>query len=225
LEAYGERVATLAEDLYLLADDAATGRPLIPPAHLDLGLGGALLLDLALRQRVVFDGARVAVVAKGTLGKMLLDSAIKKISGTSTRHEPDYWVRHLARGARRAVQERLVDGGVLRHDDHRLLRIVPVHRTREVDGRLHHELVDHLYDAVVLDHTPSVETAALAMLALAVGLEERLFPRSDREVIRRRMAEVAVGCRDGAWVATAVRAAVNAVDAALGVVPTSAALP
>jgi hypothetical protein len=123
------------------------------------------------------------------------------------------------------VQKQLVDVGVLRHDDHRLLRIVPVHRTPEVDGRLHHELVDHLYEAVVLDRHPSVETAALAMLALAVGLEERLFPRSDREAVRRRMAEVAARCRDGAWVATAVRSAVNAVDAAVGVVPTSPALP
>jgi hypothetical protein len=155
----------------------------------------------------------------------LLDEALAKLTRTDSRREPDYWVRHLAHGARRAVQERLLHIGVLQHDEHRVLRIVPVHRTREADGRLHHELVDHLYDAVVLGHTPSVETAALAMLALAVGLEERLFPRSDRKAIRRRMAEVAAGCRDGAWVATAVTAAVTAVDAAVGVVPTSAAMP
>jgi Golgi phosphoprotein 3 (GPP34) len=223
--AYRVAVAILAEDLYLLADDAATGRPLVPAAHLDLGLGGALLLDLALRYRIACGGARVAVVTQRPTGEMLLDSAIERMTRTETAHDPGYWVRHLARGARRAVQKQLVDVGVLRHDDHRLLRIVPVHRTPEVDGRLHHQLVDHLYDAVVLDHTPTVETAALAMLALAVGLEERLFPRSDREAIRRRMAEVAAGCRDGAWVASAVTTAVNAVDAAVGAVPTSPALP
>ena len=50
--AYRVGVVTLAEDLYLLADDPATGRPLVDVAHLDLGLGGALLLDLALRQRI-----------------------------------------------------------------------------------------------------------------------------------------------------------------------------
>jgi hypothetical protein len=37
LAAYGDGVVTLAEDLYLLADDPATGRPLVDPAHLDLG--------------------------------------------------------------------------------------------------------------------------------------------------------------------------------------------
>jgi hypothetical protein len=70
-------VVTLAEDLYLLADDAATGRPLIQPAHLDLGLGGALLLGLALRHRVVCDGARVAVVAQRPTDEPLLERAIE----------------------------------------------------------------------------------------------------------------------------------------------------
>jgi len=53
------------------------------------------------------------------------------------------------------------------------------------------------------------------MLALAVGLEERLFPRSDREAIRRRMAEVAAECRDGAGLPPPC-AAVDAADAAVG---------
>ena len=42
-------MVTLAEDLYLLAGDGASGRLLVDPVHLDLGLGGALLLDLAVR--------------------------------------------------------------------------------------------------------------------------------------------------------------------------------
>src|SRR5690349_11412095 len=48
----GRHMETLAEDLYLLACDEATGRSRIPAAYLDLGLGGAVLLDLARRGRV-----------------------------------------------------------------------------------------------------------------------------------------------------------------------------
>ena len=54
-------MVTLAEDLYLLAAIAAAGRRLIDVAHLDLGLGGALLLDLALRKRVVHADEQVTV--------------------------------------------------------------------------------------------------------------------------------------------------------------------
>lgn len=134
-------------------------------------------------------------------------------------------MHHLARGANRAVQDRLVDVGVLQRDDHRILRVIPLHRTHETDGRLHHELLDHLHDAVVLGHPASPETSALALLALAVGLDRHLFPRSDRQAIRSRMREVAAGCAGGAWAAAAVAGAVNAVDAAMGITPGVASLP
>jgi hypothetical protein len=89
-------------------------------------------------------------------------------------------LRHLGRGTHQAVQDRAVDIGILQRDDHRVLHVIPVERTHETDGRLHHELVGHLPDAVVLGYSASSETSALALLALAVGLDLHLFLRSGR---------------------------------------------
>jgi hypothetical protein len=208
-------MVSLAEDLYLLAGDGSTGRLLIDTTHLDLGLGGALLLDLAVRGHVGLADSHVVVTGGPPTGEPLLDTALTTVVGGARGHGPDHWVRHLARGAHRAVQNRLVDAGVLRRDDGRLLHVIPVHRTHESDGRLHHALLDQLNDAVVLGHPPSPETAALASLVLAVGLERHLFPRSDRHEIRRRMAEIA----GGGWVTPAVSGAVTVVDIALGLGP------
>jgi Golgi phosphoprotein 3 (GPP34) len=216
---YRVPVVTLAEDLYLLGSDAASGRLLVDPVHLDLGLGGALLLDLAMRERVTLVDEHVILTREGPTGEPLLDTALAEIVRAPRGHDPDHWVRHLGHAAHRTVQRRLVDLGVLRREDDRILRVIPVHRTRETDGRLHHELVDHLHDAVVLDHPPSAETAALAALALALGLDRHLFPRADRRAVTERMAEVAATCPEAAWVATAVRSAVVGVDAAMGIVP------
>ncbi len=221
LRAYRVGVVTLAEDLYLLSDDPATGRPLIDVAHLDLGLGGALLLDLALRKRVVHADEQVTVTEAGPTGESLLDRALAAVAKPGRPHGPDHWVRHLGRGAHRAVQDRLVDIGILQRDDHRILHVIPVHRTHETDGRLHHELIGHLRDAVVLGHSASSETSALALLALAVRLDRHLFPLSDRHAIRTRLGEIATDCADGAWVGAAVAGAVAAVDAALGIEPGS----
>jgi hypothetical protein len=208
-------VVTLAEELYLLADDSATGKPLIDTTHLDLGLGGALLLDLALRGRVALVDSHVAVTDPAPTGDPLLDAALATASSATRAHDPEHWVRHFARGARHAVQDRLVATGVLQRDDRKVLGFIPVHRTHEADARLHHELVDHLHDAVVLGHRPSRETAALASLALAIGLERHLFPRSDRRAVEQRMAEIA----EGRWVGSAVRHAIDAVNAAFGITP------
>ena len=214
-------MVSLAEDLYLLADDPATGRPLIDIAHLDLGLGGALLLDLALRQRIAHADEQVKLTQQGPTGEPLLDRALAVVAKPDRLHGPDHWVRHLGRGAHRAVQDRLVDIGILQRDAHRLLHVIPVHRTHETDGRLHHELIGHLRDAVVLGHSASSETSALALLALAVGLDRHLFPLSDRSSIRTRLGEIGTDCADDAWVGAAVAGAVAAVEAARGIVPGS----
>jgi hypothetical protein len=217
---YGVVVVTLAEDLYLLALDVTGNRMLIEPLHLDLGLGGALLLDLAVRERIAPANGHVAMVLEEPTGEPLLDAALTEI-GRARARDPGHWIRHLGRGAHHSVQDHLVDLGVLERDDGRILRFIPVHRTREADGRLHHELVDHLHDAVVLGHPPSCESAALAALALAVGLDRHLFPRADQGAVRRRMTEVAAECRAGGWITASVSAAVNALDAGFGVLPGS----
>jgi hypothetical protein len=208
-------MVSLAEDLYLLASDSPTGRLLIDTTHLDLGLGGALLLDLAVRGHVELTDSHVVVTGMPPTGEPLLDAALTTIAGEARGHGPDYWVHHLAHGAHRAVQNRLVEAGVLQRQEGRLLHVIPVHRTHECDGVLHRELLDHLNDSVVLGQPPPPKTAALASLALAVGLERHLFPRSDRHEIKRRMAEIA----DGGWVDPAVSGAVTVVDVALGLGP------
>jgi len=208
-------MVTLAEDLYVLACHADTGRLLIPTTSLDLGLGGALLLDAVLRDRVALVHSHVVVVDPAPVGEPLSDAALRSVGGDAKAHEPEYWVRHLARGARHAVQNRLVAAGVLRMEDHKVLGLIPVHHTHQTDGRLGHELMDHLTDAVVLGRKPDRFTVALVSLALAVGLEPHLFPRSDQRAIRRRMQDIA----DGEWVGSAVRHEIDAVNAVLGIGP------
>jgi Golgi phosphoprotein 3 (GPP34) len=206
-------VVTLAEDLFLLASHEATGRTRIQPAHLDMGLGGALLLDLVLHERVALADSHVVVVNPEPVGNPLLDAALFTIVAESKPHGPDHWVRHLARGARPAVQARLISAGILRMEDHKVLGLIPVHHTHHADVRIEHELEDRLHDAVVLGHPASLEITALVSLVLAVGLERYLFPRSDRRAIQRRMEEIA----DAEWVGAAVKHVIDAVNAALGI--------
>ena len=203
---------TLAEDLFLLACDGATGKAHISTTYLDLGLGGALLLELVLRERIALVDEHVAVVDPAPVGDSLLDDALRDIASNTRRREPDYWVRHFAKGTHSAVRTRLVAAGVWSDDAHKVFGLIAVYHTHQVDDRIEHELVRRLHDAVVLGHRPSRETAAVVSLALAVGLESHLFPRSDRRAIRHRMREIA----DGEWVGAAVRHVIDAIEATLG---------
>jgi len=203
----------LTEDLYLLACDDVSGKTLIDSAYLDLGLGGALVLDLVLLERVALVDDHVTVIDSAPTGDRMLDVALSRMAGQTKPRDPSYWVRHLAKGARHAVEEHLVAAGVLQLDDHRVLGLIKVHRTPEADGRIKHELVGRLHDAVVLGYPASRETAAVASLALAVGLERHLFPRADRRAVKHRLQEIA----EGQWMGTAVKQAIGAIQAAAGI--------
>jgi hypothetical protein len=204
----------LAAELFLVSCHKVTGRARIATTHLDLGLGGALLLELVLRGRVELIDDHVVVVDRSSSGDPLLDGALAAVADDARPRSPDHWIRHLARGTRAAVKRRLVASGILEEvDDHRVLGLFPVHHTHQADGRLEHEPVERLHDAVVLGRPPDRETAALVSLALAVGLEQCLFPRSDRRAVRHRMEEIA----EGEWVGVAVRHSIDAQDAALGI--------
>jgi hypothetical protein len=101
--AYGGPVVTLAEQFYLLAEDPSTGRAVIESTHLGLGLSGALLLDLALRERVALVDSCVVVTSNTLTGEPLLDAALTSLARGARGHGPDHWVRHLARGAHLVV--------------------------------------------------------------------------------------------------------------------------
>ena len=208
-------MAALADELFLLGYDGASGKPLVSTAYLDLGLGGALLLDLVLHERATLDGDRVLAAAAagdaaGT-GDALLDGALGRIRGEATPRKPEHWVRRLSKGTRDAVQRRLVDAGILRLEQHKVLGLIPVRRTPEVDGRVEAELVGRLRDVVLSGATPDARTAAIVSLALAFGLERHLFPGAARRAVARRMQQVA----EGEWAGAAVSKAVAAVNAAV----------
>ena len=207
-------MSTLAEELFLLADDRASGRPLIDHTHLDLGLGGALLSDLLLRQRIALVDIHVCAIDLTDTGDELLDKALNSIAHEGRSHEPDYWVRHLARTVYHDVRGRLLGEGVLRRDDHKVFGLVPVHLTPQRDVSVERGLTDRLLDAVVLGHPASPRTAALASLVLAVGLEHHLFPRCDQRAIQRRIAALT----GEQWAVEAVTHTINATNAALGII-------
>jgi Golgi phosphoprotein 3 (GPP34) len=210
-------VVTLAEDLLLLASDETSGRARIPLIRLELGLGGARLLDLVLRDRIRLVDGHVSIAVPGAVDEPLLDDALAIIAAEARPREPVHWVRRLAKGARQVVQERLITAGVLRLEEHKLLGLIPVRHMQEIDTRIEHDLMLRLNQVVVLGHPASRETTAMVSLVLALGLERQLFPRSDQRAVRHRMHEIA----EGEWVGEAIRHAVDAADTTLGVGPGS----
>lgn len=213
----GGMTTLLAEDLLLLLLDDETGSA--TSSYVDVALGGAVLLELALagavtvRERTsIWSGAKVAVTpGTTTLGDPLLDSALPLVAERE-RSASDL-VHRLGKGVQDVLAERLAARGLLRRQDDKVLGLFP--RTRWLAADTAHE-VDvrrHLTAVLVQGLEPDARTGALVALLSAVdkapaSVDHDGVPKRE---VRRRAKEVA----QGAWAADAVKDAIAASTAAI----------
>src|SRR5687768_4580671 len=85
---YGQ-LMNLPEEFILLAYDE-DGTPLTDGTHLDNGLGGAVLLELALAGRVDVVGKRVTVLDPSRTGDPLADDALARLVAAERDRKPGH---------------------------------------------------------------------------------------------------------------------------------------
>src|SRR5215213_9951952 len=124
----------LAEDLLLIVTDDDTGELATSSAEVDVALGGALLTELALMERVDVAGpdegvreGRLVVRNASPTGDEVLDDALATV-GEKEGKKPQGVVSALGKRTRVRLYERLAGSGVLRAEKGRVLGIVPRHR-------------------------------------------------------------------------------------------------
>jgi hypothetical protein len=202
----------LAEEFTLLAYDEH-GTPVTDGTHLDNGLGGAVLLDLALAGRVDVVDRRVAVLDPAPTGDPLLDEALALIAAEKGRR-PGHWVTKLAKRTRPLVLARLVDQGVLTVQKDRVLGVFPRTKYPAAQGGEPPAEVEtrrRLEAAMAGDGPVDPRTAALCALVAATDLDRKVFGGMDRKRVKARLKEVS----EGAWAAAAVRKVIADIQAAV----------
>ncbi|MCM0620397.1 GOLPH3/VPS74 family protein [Nocardioides bruguierae] len=206
--------ALVSEDLLLLLLDVDRGT--VPSGYApDLGLGGALMVDLALgghvdlAEREGMWRGQVVVPLDGVPAPEdgLLAAALARVA--EKPRSPKDAVTRLGKDARGALADRLVARGLVEQVDEKVLWLFPRTRWPEADGRHERELRAALRATLLDDADPDLRTAALVALLHAVGHVHRVVHADgvgDREVKRRAKA-VADRLGDGGWPAAAVTAA------------------
>ncbi|MCO8276526.1 GPP34 family phosphoprotein [Actinoplanes sp. TRM 88003] len=203
----------LVEEFTLLAYDD-DGTPLIDGTHLDHGLGGGLLLELAMAGRVDVNDKKVVVPDISPTGDPLLDGALMRITGDDKPRKPGHWVNKFAQDTRPQVLDRLVAEGILRTEKDKVLWVFPrtkypaahgVEPVQETAAR------DRMRQAVLGTGAVEPRTAALCALVAATGLDGKVFAGLDRKVVQARLREIS----EGAWAAEAVKKTIDEIQAAV----------
>lgn len=203
----------LLEELVLLAYDD-DGRRIVEGTRLDYTLGGALLVELALAERIGVEGGRVVVLNTTPVDDGLVTQALNRIRTDGRDRKPGHWVRKLAEGVRQPVLDRLVAGEVLTVVHSRVMIVFPRTRYPAVHGVepvAETEARGRMLAAVQGEGPVEPRTAALCALVSAAEMERKIFADLDRKMVRARLREIS----EGEWAAEAVHRTIRDVQMAV----------
>ncbi|MET7334956.1 GPP34 family phosphoprotein [Nonomuraea sp. NPDC005650] len=206
----------IVEDLMLLMLDDETGA-IAGVGTLHYTLGGAVLVELALRGRVETDGGRpglngpkVIAVGDGPLSDPLLQSAYEKVAERPQRVQS--LLLAIGGGLWKPVIDRLVERGLIRRESRRVLGVFRTTRLPAEDTGHEAELRRKVRAVLEDGGSPDARTAAvIALLSSSGTLPALRPPLAWSAKVRERAKEL----ENGSWGAAAVNTAVARTAAAI----------
>ena len=201
---------TFAEEILLLLLDDETGEFVPAPAwSRQSALAGAVLMDLALQNRIDTDLRKLFVVDPSPTGDDLLDPILAEIVAENEIHDARHWVEHLAAEKAGWIQTHslacLVKRGILESERGRLLWAFRVRRYPTIDDKAEREVKLRIMQVLFSEAIPSPRDIVIICLADACRLFHQIMSKREVEQARERIDVVRRMDLIGQAVANAVR--------------------
>ena len=201
------------EIMLLLLDDEGGEFMRVSETSLQCALAGAVLMDLALENRIDTDLERLMLIDPTPVGDDLLDPTLARIGQTAeTRewfqrfvdsddrtvdeietHDALYWVKRAAEDAghiRETGLKRLVARGILEEQDDRFLWVFKSRRYPTIDGEAEREVKLRIMEVLFSDVIPDPRDIVIICLADVCGLFREMFSAREQENIAPRLKQV-----------------------------------
>lgn len=177
----------------LLLNDEDGGFVRVPGWSLQCAYAGAVLMDLALENRIDTDVSRLVLIDPTPVGDDLLDPILAQIAETSETHDARHWVEHIADSAeqiRERALDRLVQGGILRREEDRFLWVFQSRRYPIVDGEADREVKLRIMEVLFGNDIPDPRDVVIICLADACGILKELLSARELERASARVEQV-----------------------------------
>jgi hypothetical protein len=210
---------TFTEEIVLLALDDKTGAQLpLPVTALGYGLAGAVLADLAVAGKIDTDAKQLTVLSRSPTGDPLLDPWLELIAADKTVHPVAYWLQVLFDRAREIEQpalDSLIERGILKRQDKKILWVIGLRRYPTVDGHERTEVRTRLGQLILGEDLPDPRDAILISLLRGCRLTDRIFSGPEFAARDQRLATLAKMDLVGREVASATTEAITTLSAAM----------
>ncbi|HEY3916341.1 MAG TPA: GPP34 family phosphoprotein [Stellaceae bacterium] len=183
---------TCAEELLLLAHDEKSGHfANIQDLLMNTAVAGAVLMDLAILNRVDTDLSALVVLDRAPTGEKLLDHALSLLPDKTTTIDALDLLRKQGASLMTMALARLIERGILREHDGRILWVFESRRYPLIDGKELQEVKRRIADLLLSDDIPEPRDIVIIALAQACGLLRRIFSASELRSVETRIDQIA----------------------------------
>ncbi len=182
-----------AEELLLLALDDEKGT-IIDKTSIKYGLVGALLMDLALVNRIDNDLENLMLIDASPTGDDVLDEALDHIAQSEKTRTIAFWLVRLSQDSN-AIKERLlhrlIQKGILKKEEEKILWVFARRRYPVRDDKEEKEVKTRIREVVLSDSIPSSRDVVLISLIKGCYLVNEIFSDKEIDGVKERIEQIA----------------------------------
>ncbi|MFY0594550.1 GOLPH3/VPS74 family protein [Roseivirga sp.] len=205
----------LLEEYLLIALDDDKGKFVIDSTHLHYGFGGAILLELALREKIVVEGDYVRLVDSALEKEVALNKVIEHLK-TST--EPIKIKKLIAKLAKMASElkddtlQRLMNKGILKKEEHKILWIIPYNKYPTSNLSPENKVRERLKGVMLLgEKSEARDIMLLSLIDISDLTREAFRDKQDYLAVKKKIKEVTQDVK----ISSAINKSIREVQAAI----------
>lgn len=184
----------LVEEFLLIALDDDRGQFVIDSTHLHYGFAGALLLELAMREKISIRGDHVYLKNDSQEEEVALNRSLALIRDSKKTRSVKDWIGRLAQKApelKNDTLQRLIDRGVLRKEEHKILWIIPNNKYPTSNISPENKVRKRLDDVILRGEKSDAHDVMLLSLIDVSDLTKEAFrDQGDYKKIKARIKQV-----------------------------------
>ncbi len=186
---------TLAEDILLLLLDDESGKlASIDHMTLNYAMAGAVLMDLALRNRIDTDLEKLVVADPTPTGLHILDTYLDLIgSNNNTDHNTRYWLTELSNYGEKIVDtatSMLVEKKILKVEEKKILWVIGTRVYPMIDDKEEKEVKKRIIDLLMSDEIPTPKDVVLVSLMDTCSLFPTILSEKEVERLSGRIEQI-----------------------------------
>lgn len=183
----------LIEEFLLIALDDERGQFVIDSTHLHFGLAGAILLEMALREKIDISGETLKLIHDEYEVEMVINKVIDQIKLKPGKKVKD-WIEILSKQAEELKQDtllRLQNKGILRKEEHKILWVIPNNKYPTSDITPENKVRQRLSDVMLRGAKSEANDIMLLSLIDVSDLTKEAFRNKDEyAIVKKKIKEV-----------------------------------